>query len=212
MWIGDWSGRGARTWPERVAVVDVARGDAGRFSDRALQRPRRVAAPASSARVFVPTELAARGVAPRLLLSTVDAEPIVAPAGCACTPCRRSPAAVGWCSCPLGRRGRARAPRARAAVPADRQLPAIRRGRSVVVALPHQRLSPNPFLHGGRSRDLVDWAHVRIAGSELHGFAGCGRSVQLDCPREYNAVVEAFLAKVGKVAQGTQYQLGSSPS
>jgi pimeloyl-ACP methyl ester carboxylesterase len=56
-------------------------------------------------------------------------------------------------------------------------------------------LIPNPFLHGGRSRDLMGWAHRRIAGSELQGFAGCGHSVQLDCPAEYNAVVGAFLAR-----------------
>ncbi|MEZ4428651.1 MAG: AMP-binding protein [Nannocystaceae bacterium] len=36
MYIGDWMERGERYWPERVAVVDVARGDAGRFTYRAL--------------------------------------------------------------------------------------------------------------------------------------------------------------------------------
>ena len=36
MFIGDWMGRGALYWPEQLAVVDVARGEAGRFTYRAL--------------------------------------------------------------------------------------------------------------------------------------------------------------------------------
>lgn len=36
MFIGDWMGRGALYWPEQVAVVDVAKGEAGRFTYRAL--------------------------------------------------------------------------------------------------------------------------------------------------------------------------------
>ena len=36
MFIGDWMGRGALYWPEQVAVVDTARGDAGRFTYRAM--------------------------------------------------------------------------------------------------------------------------------------------------------------------------------
>jgi len=36
MFIGDWMGRGALYWPEALAVVDVARGDAGRFTYRAM--------------------------------------------------------------------------------------------------------------------------------------------------------------------------------
>ncbi|EAU68166.1 long-chain fatty-acid-CoA ligase [Stigmatella aurantiaca DW4/3-1] len=36
MFIGDWMGRGALYWPEALAAVDVAKGDAGRFTYRAL--------------------------------------------------------------------------------------------------------------------------------------------------------------------------------
>jgi fatty-acyl-CoA synthase len=36
MFIGDWMGRGALYWPEHVAVVDVARGEEGRFTYRQL--------------------------------------------------------------------------------------------------------------------------------------------------------------------------------
>jgi fatty-acyl-CoA synthase len=45
MYIGDWLGRGERYFPDALAVVDVAKGDAGRFSYRALnQRANRLAA------------------------------------------------------------------------------------------------------------------------------------------------------------------------
>src|SRR5262245_62014909 len=45
MYIGDWLDRGQRYWPENVAVVDVAKGDAGRFTYRALNgRANRLAA------------------------------------------------------------------------------------------------------------------------------------------------------------------------
>lgn len=36
MYIGDWMGRGALYWPDNVAVVDVARGERGRFTYREM--------------------------------------------------------------------------------------------------------------------------------------------------------------------------------
>jgi fatty-acyl-CoA synthase len=36
MFIGDWMGRGAMYWPEQTAVVDVSKGEAGRFTYRAM--------------------------------------------------------------------------------------------------------------------------------------------------------------------------------
>jgi fatty-acyl-CoA synthase len=36
MFIGDWMGRGALYWPEALAVVDVAKGEAGRFTYQAM--------------------------------------------------------------------------------------------------------------------------------------------------------------------------------
>ncbi len=36
MYFGDWTARGALYWPDQVAVVDVARGEAGRFTYRQL--------------------------------------------------------------------------------------------------------------------------------------------------------------------------------
>ena len=44
MYIGDWLERGERYWPDNVAVVDVAKGEAGRFTYRQLnQRANRLA-------------------------------------------------------------------------------------------------------------------------------------------------------------------------
>src|SRR6266545_1680975 len=38
MYIGDWMERGERYWPESLAVVDVGRGAAGRFTYRQMNR------------------------------------------------------------------------------------------------------------------------------------------------------------------------------
>ncbi|MBP7689941.1 MAG: acyl--CoA ligase, partial [Thermoflexales bacterium] len=38
MYIGDWLERGERYWPENIAVVDVAKGEAGRFTYRQLNQ------------------------------------------------------------------------------------------------------------------------------------------------------------------------------
>ncbi|MFZ6183467.1 AMP-binding protein [Nannocystis pusilla] len=38
MFIGDWMRRGAQYWPDNLAVVDVAKGEAGRFTYAALNR------------------------------------------------------------------------------------------------------------------------------------------------------------------------------
>ena len=38
MFIGDWMERGARYWPDNLAVVDVAKGDAGRFTYAAMNQ------------------------------------------------------------------------------------------------------------------------------------------------------------------------------
>ncbi len=38
MFIGDWMERGARYWPDNLAVVDVAKGDAGRYTYAAMNR------------------------------------------------------------------------------------------------------------------------------------------------------------------------------
>ena len=58
------------------------------------------------------------------------------------------------------------------------------------------RLIPNPFMHGGRAREIMEYGHANIRGSELVGVDRCGHSVQLDCPQEYNEAVSSFLKKL----------------
>jgi pimeloyl-ACP methyl ester carboxylesterase len=64
------------------------------------------------------------------------------------------------------------------------------------------RLIPNPFLHGGEARDIMAYGHANIRGSKLVGLAGCGHTVQMDCPQEYNEQVLAFLQGMGAQAGG----------
>jgi len=64
----------------------------------------------------------------------------------------------------------------------------------------NDRLIPNPFLHGGSARDIMRYGHERISGSKLVGLAGCGHTVQMDCPQEYNPQVLGFLEALGTAA------------
>jgi pimeloyl-ACP methyl ester carboxylesterase len=61
------------------------------------------------------------------------------------------------------------------------------------------RLIPNPFLHGGETRDIMEYGASRIPGAKLVPLEGCGHTVQLDCPARFNEAVLPFL---GAVAQG----------
>ena len=63
------------------------------------------------------------------------------------------------------------------------------------------RLIPNPFLHGGEARGVMEYGHVNIAGSTLVGLERCGHTVQMDCPEDYNTQVLAFLAGLGGGSQ-----------
>ena len=55
------------------------------------------------------------------------------------------------------------------------------------------RLIPNPFLHGGLARGIMEYGHEHIPGSQLVELAGCGHTIQMDCPEAYNPKVLAFL-------------------
>jgi pimeloyl-ACP methyl ester carboxylesterase len=59
------------------------------------------------------------------------------------------------------------------------------------------RLIPNPFLHGGFARSVMKHGASRIEGAQLEGLAGCGHTVQMDCPAEYNPKVLQFLGSLG---------------
>lgn len=73
----------------------------------------------------------------------------------------------------------------------------------------HDRLIPNPFMHGGEARDLMEWARDRIQGAALVTLEGCGHTVQIDCHDAYNAAVERFL---GTVPADSAPAAGGSPS
>lgn len=55
------------------------------------------------------------------------------------------------------------------------------------------RLIPNPFLHGGEARDIMEYGASRIPGAKLVPLKGCGHTVQLDCPQRFNEAVLPFL-------------------
>ncbi|NTX05652.1 alpha/beta fold hydrolase [Myxococcus sp. CA040A] len=55
------------------------------------------------------------------------------------------------------------------------------------------RLIPNPFLHGGEAREIMEYGASRIPGAALAPMKGCGHTVQLDCPAPFNETVLAFL-------------------
>jgi pimeloyl-ACP methyl ester carboxylesterase len=63
------------------------------------------------------------------------------------------------------------------------------------------RLIPNPFLHGGTAREVMEYGHANIRGSTLVGLLKCGHSVQLDCPEEYNTAVSGFLSALQQPQQ-----------
>jgi pimeloyl-ACP methyl ester carboxylesterase len=64
---------------------------------------------------------------------------------------------------------------------------------TLIVHGDRDELIPNPYLHGGFTSSVMRWGHERIAGSRLVSLPRCGHTVQMDCPREYNEAVLAFL-------------------
>jgi pimeloyl-ACP methyl ester carboxylesterase len=75
---------------------------------------------------------------------------------------------------------------------------------AIIVFGEDDRLIPNPFMHGGWARDVMQYGHANIKGSQLVELERCGHSVQLDCPEEYNAAVSAFLKKLPASEAGEQ--------
>lgn len=60
------------------------------------------------------------------------------------------------------------------------------------------RLIPNPFLHGGESRELMEEAAAKIPKSKLVTLRSCGHTVQIDCHAEYNAELLGWLESLPK--------------
>ncbi|MFP2926128.1 alpha/beta fold hydrolase [Pyxidicoccus sp. 3LG] len=69
------------------------------------------------------------------------------------------------------------------------------------------RLIPSPFLHGGETRDIMEYGASRIPGAKLVPLQGCGHTVQLDCPARFNEVVLPFMSDAAQgrivVPEGT---------
>jgi len=57
------------------------------------------------------------------------------------------------------------------------------------------KLIPSPFMHAGFTSEFFEKAAAGIPGAKLVGLPGCGHCVQLDCPTEWSAAVNAFLGK-----------------
>jgi pimeloyl-ACP methyl ester carboxylesterase len=66
---------------------------------------------------------------------------------------------------------------------------------TLVIFGEEDRLIPNPFLHGGSAREVMEWGAKQIPGAKLEGLRRCGHTVQLDCPDEYNPIVLGFLKR-----------------
>lgn len=62
------------------------------------------------------------------------------------------------------------------------------------------RLIPNPFMHGGFTRDVMQSGAEKIRGSKLVGLPRCGHTVQIDCHEEYNRTLARFVGKVAPSA------------
>ena len=64
---------------------------------------------------------------------------------------------------------------------------------TLIVHGDQDRLIPNPFMHGGETREIMEVGQRGIEGARLVTLKGCGHAVQLDCPVEYNAELARFL-------------------
>ncbi|RMI13842.1 MAG: alpha/beta hydrolase [Calditrichaeota bacterium] len=59
----------------------------------------------------------------------------------------------------------------------------------------NDNLIPNPYLHGGRSRDIARIGEEKIPLSEVVMIPGSGHFVQFEKPEAFNRAVRAFLLK-----------------
>jgi pimeloyl-ACP methyl ester carboxylesterase len=55
------------------------------------------------------------------------------------------------------------------------------------------KLIPNPFLHGGHTRDIMIYGEKNIKNAKRIELQGCGHTVQMDCPEEFNTEVYRYL-------------------
>src|SRR4026208_2556470 len=67
---------------------------------------------------------------------------------------------------------------------------------TLIVHGDRDRLIPNPFMHGGDTRKVMEYGHQKIRGSRLVTLEDCGHTVQMDCADEYNKAVGEFLSSL----------------
>lgn len=58
------------------------------------------------------------------------------------------------------------------------------------------RLIPNPFLHGGWTRDVAAFGHARISGSRLIMLPETGHMTMFERPDEVNAAIIEFVGRL----------------
>lgn len=64
---------------------------------------------------------------------------------------------------------------------------------TLIVHGDQDRLIPNPFMHGGESREIMEFGRRGIKDAKLVTLRGCGHTVQMDCSPDYNEAVANFL-------------------
>lgn len=57
------------------------------------------------------------------------------------------------------------------------------------------KLIPNPFLHPGFTRDIMEYGRKNIPNAKRIELQRCGHTVQMDCPDEFNKEVLNYLRK-----------------
>lgn len=55
------------------------------------------------------------------------------------------------------------------------------------------RLIPNPFLHGGFTRDVMEYGHSQIPNSKLVTMEDCGHTLQIDCHEQFNDISLSYI-------------------
>jgi pimeloyl-ACP methyl ester carboxylesterase len=67
---------------------------------------------------------------------------------------------------------------------------------TLIVFGENDRLIPNPYLHGGWTRDVAESGHARIAGSELVMLPETGHMTMFERPDEVNDAILEFVGKL----------------